>query len=281
MDRQRNVVWQVVDQGRRRITTGIGMHNGAGSIRLLFSTTRMLTMTLQEDVSKPDNPDWPALIDELVETGFCMAGKLLTAAQCRDLISGYDTARYRSTIKMARYNFGHGEYKYFARPLPDLVQGLREDLYARLVPAANLWAERLNMQHQVYPARHEAFLEECHSRGQTRPTPLILKYENDDYNCLHQDLYGDMYFPFQVVFMLSTPGEDFTGGELIITETRPRLQSKANVVPLALGEAAIFAVNYCPRRSARGFARTSLRHGVSKVLSGRRHTFGLIFHDAT
>jgi uncharacterized protein len=231
--------------------------------------------------SEIQNLDWDAITNELIETGFTTTGPLLAPKQCANLIAGYETASYRSHIHMARYNFGLGEYKYFARPLPNLVQNLREDLYARLVPAANQWAERLSMPRQGYPARHEAFLEECHAAGQMRPTPLILKYETGDYNCLHQDLYGDLYFPFQVVFMLSTPGEDFSGGELIITETRPRMQSKANVVPLLLGEAAIFAVNWCPRRSARGFARTSLRHGVSKVLSGRRHTLGVIFHDAT
>jgi uncharacterized protein len=224
--------------------------------------------------------DWPALTDELVTSGFASAGKLLSSQQCTDLIEGYDSGNYRSHIHMARYNFGKGEYKYFARPLPDLVQNLRHNLYEKLVPAANLWAQRLNMPRQNYPDCHEAWLQQCHDAGQTRPTPLVLRYEAGDYNCLHQDLYGDIWFPFQVVFMLNTPEKDFTGGEFILTETRPRMQSIANVIPLQLGEAAIFTVNYCPRKSVRGYARTSLRHGVSTVRSGHRHTMGLICHDA-
>ncbi|MBT3788998.1 MAG: 2OG-Fe(II) oxygenase [Alphaproteobacteria bacterium] len=234
-------------------------------------------MTLKAPIEKLD---WPALTEELVTSGFASAGKLLDTQQCTDLIEGYDSGTYRSHIHMARYNFGRGEYKYFARPLPDLVQNLRRNLYEKLVPAANLWAQRLNMPRQNYPDSHEAWLQQCHDAGQTRPTPLVLRYEAGDYNCLHQDLYGDIWFPFQVVFMLNTPGKDFTGGEFVLTETRPRMQSIANVIPLQLGEAAIFAVNYCPGKSVRGYSRTSLRHGVSKVRSGHRHTMGLIFHDA-
>ena len=234
-------------------------------------------MTLKAPIEKLD---WPALTEELVTSGFASAGKLLDTQQCTDLIEGYDSGTYRSHIHMARYNFGRGEYKYFARPLPDLVQNLRRNLYEKLVPAANLWAQRLNMPRQNSPDSHEAWLQQCHDAGQTRPTPLVLRYEAGDYNCLHQDLYGDIWFPFQVVFMLNTPGKDFTGGEFVLTETRPRMQSIANVIPLQLGEAAIFAVNYCPGKSVRGYSRTSLRHGVSKVRSGHRHTMGLIFHDA-
>jgi len=232
------------------------------------------------DVSAIKDLNWIDLTDELVEGGFATTGPLLKARQCRSLIEGYETAQYRSHIHMARYNFGRGEYKYFAYPLPELMQNLRQGFYEKLVPAARLWAEQLSMTQKVFPVQHEAFLEKCHGANQKRPTPLILKYGAGDYNCLHQDLYGALYFPFQVVFMLSNPKVDFSGGEFIITETRPRMQSKAHVIPLQQGEAAIFAVNYRPRQSSRGYSRTTLRHGVSKVRTGHRHALGLIFHDA-
>ena len=220
------------------------------------------------------------LTDELVEHGFVTTSRLLDDKQCRSLIAGYDTVEYRSHIKMARYNFGRGEYKYYSYPLPPLVQNLRRAIYDMLVPAAKLWAQRLDMNRHIFPATHEEFLEICHDGNQMRPTPLILKYGPEDYNCLHQDLYGALYFPFQVVFMLSDPVRDFSGGEFIITETRPRMQSKAHVIPLQKGEAAIFAVNYRPRKTVRGYSRTSLRHGVSKIRTGIRHTLGVILHDA-
>ncbi len=224
--------------------------------------------------------NWDALRDELGETGFTTTDRLLDDHQCQALIDGYDTGNYRSHILMARYNFGRGEYKYFSYPLPSLVQKLRQGLYQKLVPAAELWAERLDMGARTYPPRHAEYLTMCHDLNQKRPTPLILKYGPEDYNCLHQDLYGELYFPFQVVFMLSDPGVDFSGGEFIITETRPRMQSKANVIALQKGAAAIFAVNYCPRKSVRGYSRTTLRHGVSKVTEGSRHALGIILHDA-
>lgn len=220
------------------------------------------------------------LTDELVEQGFSTTDRLLDDQQCQSLIAGYETAEYRSHISMARYNFGRGEYKYFSYPLPPLVQNLRQCFYEMLVPAARLWAKRLDVNRFDFPAQHEDFLEICHDGDQKRPTPLILKYGPEDYNCLHQDLYGALYFPFQAVFMLSDPEVDFSGGEFIITETRPRMQSKAHVIPLKKGEAAIFAVNYRPRKTVRGYSRTSLRHGVSKVRTGNRHTLGIIFHDA-
>lgn len=229
------------------------------------------------DFSKIQNLN---LTDELVEQGFATTGRLLNDQQCRSLIAGYETADYRNHIRMARYNFGRGEYKYFSYPLPPLVQRLRQGFYEMLVPAAKLWAERLHMNRHIFPANHEDFLEICHDGNQMRPTPLILKYGPEDYNCLHQDLYGELYFPFQVVFMLSDPEVDFSGGEFIITETRPRMQSRAHVIPLHKGEAAIFAVNYRPRKTVRGYSRTSLRHGVSRVRTGNRHTLGIILHDA-
>jgi len=224
--------------------------------------------------------DWTKIRHDLAETGFTTTDRLLDDNQCAALIEGYDKPLYRSHIHMARYNFGRGEYKYFAYPLPSLIQNLRTAFYENLVPAAELWADRLDMPTRNYPAQHEQFLSRCHDLNQKRPTPLILKYGPEDYNCLHQDLYGDLYFPFQVVLMLNDPGMDFSGGEFIITETRPRMQSKANVIPMQKGTAAIFAVNYCPRKSVRGYSRTTLRHGVSKVTKGRRHALGIIFHDA-
>ncbi len=220
------------------------------------------------------------LTDALVEHGFATTGRLLDDEQCQLLIAGYETAEYRNHIKMARYNFGRGEYKYFSYPLPPLVQDLRMRLYDRLVPAARIWAERLNMNNHYFPANHIDFLKTCHDGGQMRPTPLILKYGPEDYNCLHQDLYGALYFPFQAVILLSEPEVDFSGGEFIITETRPRMQSRAHVIPLKKGEAAIFAVNYRPRKTVKGYSRTSLRHGVSKVRTGNRYTLGIILHDA-
>jgi hypothetical protein len=181
---------------------------------------------------------------------------------------------------MARHGFGRGEYKYFAYPLPGIVAALRTALYARLAPLANRWNAALG--HEVaYPARHADFLARCHSAGQTRPTPLLLRYGAGDYNCLHQDLYGEHVFPFQVAFLLAEPGRDFTGGEFVLTEQRPRMQSRAEVVPLGLGDAVIFAVHHRPVRGARGVYRVNLRHGVSRIRSGRRHTIGIIFHDAT
>jgi hypothetical protein len=181
---------------------------------------------------------------------------------------------------MARHGYGRGEYRYFAYPLPDLVAGLRERLYESLVPMANRWRQGLGLG-DPFPATHAEYVGRCHAAGQTRPTPLILRYGPGDYNCLHQDLYGDLSFPMQAAFLLSEPGADFTGGEFVLTEQRPRMQSRVAVVPLQAGEAVIFAVNHRPVQGSRGTYRVTMRHGVSPVLSGSRHTLGIIFHDAS
>ena len=180
---------------------------------------------------------------------------------------------------MARHGYGRGEYRYFAYPLPELVAELRSALYERLVPIANGWRESLGAG-EPFPAMHAEYLERCHAAGQMRPTPLILRYGPGDYNCLHQDLYGDLVFPLQAAFLLSEPGKDFTGGEFVLTEQRPRMQSRVNVVPLKAGEAVIFAVNHRPVQGSRGTYRVTMRHGVSPVRSGSRHTLGIILHDA-
>ena len=180
---------------------------------------------------------------------------------------------------MSRHGFGRGEYKYYAYPLPEIIADLRTLLYPRLAPIADRWNDTMGIPVR-YPATHEEFIARCHAAGQTRPTPLLLQYGADDYNCLHQDLYGEHVFPFQVVFLLSDPGTDFTGGEFVLTEQRPRMQSRAEVVPLGRGDAAIFAVSHRPVAGSRGYYRVNLRHGVSRVRSGHRHTTGVIFHDA-
>jgi hypothetical protein len=209
--------------------------------------------------------------------GWAVLGGLLDPAQCRALVALYDDdARFRSKVVMARHGFGRGEYKYFAYPLPPLVAELRETFYPRLVPIANRWNERLKSDMRFPPA-HRAFLERCHDAGQTRPTPLLLKYGPGDYNCLHQDLYGEHVFPLQVAILLS---KGFAGGEFVLTEQRPRMQSRACVVPLSQGDGVVFAVNHRPVEGARGPYRVAMRHGVSALRSGARHTLGIIFHDA-
>jgi hypothetical protein len=224
--------------------------------------------------------DWPEVEVALDELGHATTGPLLTAAECRALAGLYrDSARFRSRIVMRRHSFGEGEYQYFARPLPELVAELRKLVYARLVPVANRWRAAL-AQGRPYPADLDAYLEACHAAGQTRPTPLLLKYGPGDYNRLHQDLYGELHFPLQMTILLSAPGRDFSGGEFVLTEQRPRAQSRVEVVPLQQGEAVIFAVNFRPVRGGRGFYRVTMRHGVSRVRTGERYTLGIIFHDA-
>ena len=209
--------------------------------------------------------------------GWAPLGGLLSAAECRALVASYDDdARFRSKVVMARHGFGRGEYKYLAYPLPERVAELRETLYPRLVPIANRWNERLKSEVRFPPA-HAAFLQRCHDAGQTRPTPLLLKYESGDYNCLHQDLYGEHVFPLQVAILLSA---DFTGGEFVLTEQRPRMQSRATVVPLSPGDGVVFAVNHRPVEGTRGPYRVTMCHGVSPLRCGTRHTLGIIFHDA-
>ncbi len=224
--------------------------------------------------------DWAAAEAELDATGVAQLGPLLAPEECRALVALYDDeVRFRSRVVMARHGFGRGEYQYLAYPLPERVQALREALYPRLAPIANRWNKRMGLAPR-YPAAHAEFLARCHAAGQARPTPLLLRYGPGDYNCLHQDLYGEHVFPIQVVVLLSAPGKDFAGGEFVLTEQRPRMQSRAEVVPLGLGEAAAFAVAQRPVRGSRGDYRVTMRHGVSRLRSGARHTLGIIFHDA-
>ena len=224
--------------------------------------------------------DWPQLYADLDIQGCARLPKLLTAGECTALSALYELERpFRSRVVMARHGFGRGEYRYFAYPLPPLVEALRTALYPYLAPLADRWYERMGLAVR-FPSDHAEFLERCHRAGQSRPTPLLLQYGSDDYNCLHQDLYGEHVFPLQVAALLSTPGEDFEGGEFVLTEQRPRMQSRAEVVPLTQGDAVVFAVNDRPVRGTRGEYRVKMRHGVSRIRRGRRHTLGIIFHDA-
>lgn len=223
--------------------------------------------------------DWTRAVADLDAHGNAVLPALLTPAQCTGLSDAYDRDdRYRSRIVMARHGFGRGEYKYFRYPLPDLLSRLRGALYAQLAPIANRWNRQMGFGVQ-YPADHADFLARCHAAGQRRPTPLILQYGPGDYNCLHQDLYGEHVFPLQVAVLLSAPGEDFTGGEFVMTETGSREQ-RADVLPLQQGDALIFTVNQRPVPGVRGWRKVAMRHGVSELRSGRRHTLGIIFHDA-
>lgn len=224
--------------------------------------------------------DWVRLTGEIDRQGWATTGVLLTDDERKALVASYDEETlFRSTVAMAWHGFGQGEYRYFAYPMPPLVQQLRAGLYERLVPIANAWREALGMA-DPFPASFEEYILRCHAAGQTRPTPLVLRYGPGDYNCLHQDLYGELNFPLQAAFLLSEPGADFTGGELVLTEQRPRMQSRVQVVPLQAGEAVIFAVNHRPVQGTRGTYRVSMRHGVSPLREGRRHTLGIILHDA-
>jgi len=224
--------------------------------------------------------DWEAANHELDRNGCAVLQRLLSARQCQAMAGLYpQEALFRSRVVMGRHGFGRGEYKYFAYPLPPLISALRPALYARLQGLANRWNEAMGLDVR-YPPDHLAFLERCHASGQLRPTPLLLQYGSGDYNCLHQDLYGEHVFPIQVAVLLSQPGVDFTGGEFVLTEQRPRMQSRAEVVPLQQGDGVAFAVHQRPVRGTRGFYRVTMRHGVSRIRSGHRHTLGLIFHDA-
>lgn len=223
--------------------------------------------------------DWTRAAADLDAHGNAILPALLTPAQCNVLSNAYDQDdRYRSRIVMARHGFGRGEYKYFRYPLPGPIARLRGALYARLAPIANRWNRQMGINVQ-YPADHAGFLARCHAAGQRRPTPLILRYGPGDYNCLHQDLYGEHVFPLQVALLLSAPGVDFTGGEFVMTETSSREQ-RADVLPLQQGDALIFTVNQRPVAGVRGWRKAAMRHGVSELRSGRRHTLGIIFHDA-
>ncbi|MEN3748569.1 2OG-Fe(II) oxygenase [Sphingomonas sp. HF-S3] len=225
--------------------------------------------------------DPTAIAPVLDRQGWAMLPGLLGPDTCAQIAAAYESPdRFRSTVVMARHGFGRGEYRYFAYPLPGIVAELREQAYAALVPIANRWHERMGIARR-FPDRLPAFLDQCHAAGQSRPTPLLLRYATGDHNCLHQDLYGEHVFPLQMAVLLSRPGGDFTGGDFILTEQRPRMQSRAEVVPLERGDAVIFAVNRRPVSGTRGDYRVTMRHGVGTVRSGRRHVLGIIFHDAT
>jgi len=224
--------------------------------------------------------DWAGLSAQLDQFGCATTGRVLSADECAAISSRYDDDKlYRSRVIMARHGFGRGEYKYFAYPLPNIVASLRASLYPQLAGIANRWNEQMAVD-QRFPTEHAAYLKRCHAGGQTKPTPLLLQYGAGDYNCLHQDVYGELVFPLQVAFLLSRPGEDFSGGEFVLTEQRPRMQSRAEVVPLRQGEGVIFPVHHRPVQGTRGIYRVNMRHGVSRLRDGQRHTLGVIFHDA-
>ena len=230
--------------------------------------------------ARVDAIDWPRATNDLDAQGCAVLKDLLSPEECAALAALYpDDTSFRSKVVMGRHGFGRGEYKYFSYPLPDLIAALRPALYVQLTSVANRWNETMGIDVR-YPEAHEAFLKRCHDAGQTRPTPLLLQYGADDYNCLHQDLYGEHVFPLQVAILLSEPGRDFEGGEFVLTEQRPRMQSRPEVVPLRQGDAVAFAVHHRPVQGTRGAYRVNLRHGVSRIRSGHRHTVGVIFHDA-
>ncbi len=225
--------------------------------------------------------DWERVSNDLDAQGCAMIDRLLTPEECDAMAGLYQVdGMFRSRVVMGRHGFGRGEYKYFSYPLPDIVAGLRSSIYPRLVPIANRWNHAMGIDVR-FPATYADFIARCHAAGQGRPTPLLLQYEVGDYNCLHQDLYGEHVFPMQVAILLSEPGRDFTGGEFVLTEQRPRMQSRPEVVPLMQGDAVVFAVHHRPVQGTRGMYRVNLRHGVSRLRSGHRHTLGIIFHDAT
>lgn len=240
------------------------------------------TFTSANDVvRRVKSIDWERVSKNLDVQGNAMIEQLITPAECDALSQLYpNDDLFRSRVVMGRHGFGRGEYKYFAYPLPELVAGLRTALYPRLAPIANRWNTGLGIDVR-FPDKHADFIQRCQAAGQLRPTPLLLRYGVDDYNCLHQDLYGEQVFPLQVAILLSEPGRDFTGGEFVLTEQRPRMQSRPEVVPLCQGDAVVFAVHHRPVHGTRGAYRVNLRHGVSRLRSGHRFTLGVIFHDAT
>ena len=239
-------------------------------------------MTARAEVRDRPRPvaDWDRVERELDDYGCAVLERVLSPAQCHALAELYpDESRFRSRVVMARHGFGRGEYQYFRYPLPEPIAELRTAVYARLAPIANRWNEAMGLEPR-YPAAHAEYLARCHAAGQRKPTPLLLSYRAGDYNCLHQDLYGAHVFPLQLAVLLSEPGQDFTGGEFVMTEQRPRMQSRAEVVHLRQGDGVIFAVHHRPVSGTRGSYRVNLRHGVSRIRSGRRYTVGIIFHDA-
>lgn len=233
-----------------------------------------------EVVTRVDTLHWDRIATDLDGQGCAVVPGLITPTQCESLAGLYEEdGRFRSRVVMSRHGYGRGEYKYFCYPLPPIMAALRARIYPHLVPVANGWSEAMGIAVR-YPDQHAAFIERCHAAGQLRPTPLLLRYGSEDYNCLHQDLYGEHAFPLQMAILLSQPGRDFSGGEFVITEQRPRMQSRPEVVALNQGDAVVFAVHHRPVMGARGVYRVNLRHGVSRIRSGQRHTAGVIFHDA-
>lgn len=246
----------------------------------VHATTTIRPVSPSDIASRVDALDWDGVERELDAQGCAVLKTLLGPDECRGLAALYpDDKHFRSRVVMGRHGFGRGEYKYFSYPLPDPIAQLRPLLYARLQGIANRWNAVMGIDIS-YPEHHEVFVKRCHDAGQTRATPLLLQYEAGDYNCLHQDLYGEHVFPLQVAILLSEPGRDFEGGEFALTEQRPRMQSRVEVVPLAQGDAVAFAVHHRPVQGTRGAYRVNMRHGVSRLRSGRRHTLGIIFHDA-
>jgi hypothetical protein len=239
-----------------------------------------MEVIMADAISSTSTIRWDTIEAELDNFGCAILKAVLSKAQCEGLAGGYpDDKQFRKRIVMARHGFGRGEYKYFAYPLPDVINDLRQSLYSPLASIANRWNELMGITVR-YPDRHQAFIERCHAAGQSRPTPLLLEYGEGDYNCLHQDIYGEHVFPLQVAFLLSKPGEDFTGGEFVLTEQRPRMQSRAEIVPLRQGDAVVFPVSQRPVKGTRGYYCVNMRHGVSRLRSGKRHTLGIIFHDS-
>jgi hypothetical protein len=242
--------------------------------------TGAASIPFEEAVARVKGLDWRQIGKDLDEQGSALLQGVLSAEECKAVAALYpEESIFRSRVVMGRHGFGRGEYKYFSYPLPRLIEGLRTELYPRLAPVANRWNEAMGIEVR-YPDKHVDFVQRCHDAGQLRPTPLLLQYGPGDYNCLHQDLYGEHAFPIQVAILLSEPQSDFTGGEFVLTEQRPRMQSRPEVVPLRQGDAVAFAVHHRPVQGTRGTYRVNLRHGVSRLRSGQRHTVGIIFHDA-
>lgn len=240
----------------------------------------MIETQASDIATKIETYDWARIFEHLNAYGWAMLPCLLAPHEAIAIADLYpDDQRFRSQIVMARHGFGRGEYKYFSYPLPELIANLRTELYAQLAPIANIWNESMNIDVR-YPPTHAEFIKRCHKAGQTRPTPLLLQYGEGDFNALHQDVYGEHLFPLQTMVLLSEPGRDFTGGEFVLIEQRPRMQSRAEVVPVRQGDGLVWAVRNRPVKGSRGTYRVNMRHGVSRIRSGRRHTVGVIFHDA-
>ncbi len=240
----------------------------------------MTTTTTPDIASRVDELDWDRLADELDRHGHATTGPVLGEDECAELADLFEMGRFRSTVEMARHRFGDGRYRYFDHPLPPTITALRGAFYPRLAPIANRWAELLGGERPSFPPEHAELLARCHAAGQTRPTPLILRYGAGDWNALHQDLYGEVFFPFQVVTVLARPGQDFGGGEFVLVEQRPRAQSRAHVLTPGLGAFVIFATAERPEEGRRGYHRVGMRHGVATVTAGQRTALGVIFHDA-